>query len=258
MTPGVKFLRASGACDPNSLFWLRWAPRLVIFTLLLSLGWMVALIILADVRLDSLDNTKYAEALTGNSQKLAMAHCIFFGSTIPMWLGVFLDIIDLRKKSNDETALIHFRTRVLFLISSLAATSVYGGIHLLGSSADLHRLPYLYALSNFSARITFVATILLPILTLRIVPPMLALAGWIPLCLMAPFRLICLISPNQVLLLQLANLLLYVSNLLFTVGFFVWGRDLWARFKRSRGKPPAKMEATELLCIVYRCGNVAF
>jgi hypothetical protein len=259
MTPGVKLLRALGAtkwlrdqCDPRSSFWLCWAPRLLIFTLFLSVGWMVALVFLMDDHHDSLENTKFAKALE-ESQMLAIVQCVFVGSAIPMLLDVFLDFVDqrLRKKSTDEVTLVHFMTRALMLISSIAVPSVYGGILLFGNSADMRRLPFVYALSNYSARITILATIMLPIMTLRIIPPMLLLAACIPQFVSAPLKLIYLLSPSHTRLLSIADSIIYISYLLFVVGFFVWGRNLWARYKKLYGKSPIKMGATEFICIVY-------
>jgi hypothetical protein len=257
-TPGVepslgatKWLRDQ--CDPRSSFWLCWAPRLLIFTLFLSVGWMVALVFLLEDRLDSLDNTKFAKALE-ESQMLAMVHCVFVGCAIPMLLDVFLDFVDLRlrKKATDEVTLVHFKTRALLLISSLVVPSMYGGILLFGNSADMRRLPFVYALSNYTAKITIIATVMLPIMTLRIVPPVLVLAGWLTQCVAAPLKLIGLVSPNYTKLLIMAGLLVYVSYLLFVVGLLVWGRNFWARFKITRGNSPVKMKATEFICIVYR------
>jgi hypothetical protein len=247
-----------GLCDPRSPFWFRWAPRLLIITLLLSLGWMVALIFLMEDRLDSLGNTQYAKDLE-NSQTVAMAHCVFVGSAIPMLLDIFLDFVAqrLRKRAADEVTSMHFRTRALLLISSLTVTSVYGGIRLFGNSADLRRLPFVYALSNYSAKLAILATVMLPITTLRVMPPLIILIGCILQFIANPLKLICLLSPSRVMLLRMADLIIYASYLLFIAGFFVWGKDLWARFKRTRGKSPMKVKATEFICLVYWGGNAS-
>ena len=209
----------------------------MISTLLLSVGWMVALIFLMDDRLDSLENTKYAKALE-ESQMLAMVHCVFVGSAIPMLLDVFLDFVDLRlrKKSTDEPTLVHLRTRVLLLLSNLAVTSVYGGILLFGNSAALRKLGAFYVLSTYIAKITIIMTIMLPIMTLGIVPHVLVLAGGISQFVGAPLKLICFLAPNYTSLALLAKMIINFSRLMYVVGFFVWGRDLWARYIRPQEK----------------------
>ena len=244
-----------GLCDPKSRFWLRWAPRVVIISLFLSLGWMAALNFLIDVRLNPLEDSTFAKSLK-ESQVLVMFHCALVGSAIPMLLDVFLDFIELklRKGATDEVTLVHFRTRALILFTSLVPTIVYGGICLFGNDADLRRLPFMYALSLHAFKgimVTFVVLLMMP---LGKAPNVLLLAALIPWYTVGPIKMTYLLRPSDTKLLRVADSISKISCLLFLVCLFFWARDIWRRYKDSRGKP-IKMETTEVICIVYWCGK---
>jgi len=243
----------NGFCDPRSRFWLRWAPRLLLLSLLLSLGWMIALIFLMDNRLDSLKESTFAKSLE-DSQVLGMAHCALVGSAIPMLLDVFFDfmVIKLRKEATDVINLVHFRTRVMLLMCTLVVTMVYVSIRLFGNDDDLRRLAFVYAMTNYIARNIAFTTIVLPIMTLGIIPNTMLLAACIPQYIASPLKLMYLLCPSQTKLYRIAVFLINMSFLLFMVCFFVWGRDLWRRYTKSR-RTSIKMETTEFICIIYWC-----
>jgi len=239
-------------CDPKSPFWFYWAPRLLILTLLLSVMWMFSLTFLMDDCLDSLENSTLARSLK-ESQLLTMAHCILFGSAMPMFFEAFLDFVALRlrKEDIDDATFTQFRIRTLLLICSLLVTIVYGGICLFGNDADLRRLPFVYAVSNHTVTITLMSTILLPLMSLRIIPHTMLLFASILHFLAAPLELIHLLSPGHEKLLQISEILLIVSFLLFMVCFSLWARDVWRRYEASEKKSPFKMETTEFICVIY-------
>ena len=238
-----------GLCDPKSRFWFRWAPRLLIISLLLSVGWMVSLIFIMNDRLGSLEDSMLAKSLQ-ESQVLAMAHCVLIGSAIPMLLDVFLDFIELklRKQATDEVTLVHFRIRALLLLSNIVVTIVYATA--LGNDVEMQSLAFMYALSSYIALMMQITTINATIMTLEIIPNTMLLAACIAQFIGPPLELIYLLSPSHVELLRIAFWINNVRDLLYTVSAFVWGRDLWRRHKRSRGKT-IQMETTEFICIVY-------
>jgi len=243
-------------CDPKSPFWFRWAPCLLILMLSLSVGWMFALIFLMGDRLESLESSTLATSLK-ESQVLMIFHCVLLGSAIPMLLDAFLDFIVLRLRKDiiDETTFVQFRTRALLLVCSLVVTIVYGSIRLFGNDADLRRLPFVYAVSNHIAALALISTIVLPLMSLRIIPHTMLLGACILDFIAAPLELIHLLSPGRRIiglsLLQIAETLLLVSFLLFMASFAVWGRDVWRRYRESRGISAFKMETTEFICIIY-------
>ena len=240
-------------CDSKSPFWFRWAPRLVILMMSLTVGWMFALIFFMGERLDSLETSMLAKALK-ESQVLVMVHCILLGSSIPMMLDVFLHFIVLRLRKDIicEATIVQFRTRALLLVCSLVVTIVYGSIRLCGHDADLRVMPFLYAASNHAATLGLISIIMLPLMSLRIIPHTMLLGACILQCMAAPLELIHLLSPSHERLLQIAETLLLVSFLVFMASFAVWGRDVWRRYRESRGNSTLfKMETTEFICIIY-------
>jgi len=246
------FQRATQAlCDPKSRFWFLWAPRLLIMSLLLALGWMISLIFLMDDRVDNMESTPFGKALMA-SQVLAMAHCVLIGSAIPMLFDVFLDFIELklRRQAPDEATLVQFRTRVLLLFCSLFMTIVYASIRQYGNDAEMKSLAFFYLLSSYIALSTQITTIGLTIMTLGIIPNTMLLAACINQFISCPLYLICILSPSHVGLLRIAYWINTASYLLFLASAFVWGRDLWRRYKGGRGKA-IQMETTECICIVY-------
>ena len=241
-----------GLCDPRSRFCHIWAPRLLILSMCLSLGWMVALIFLMDDRLDSLEDSTLAKTLQ-ESQVLVMAHCTLVGSAIPMLLDVFLDFIKLklRKGTTDKVTLDHFRTRALLLLCSLVSTIVFASIRQFGSDADLRRLAFIYVLLNHCFRSIMITMIALLIMTLGVIPNILFLAAFILWYTATPLILIHLLRPERhSKLLLIANSMKAISFLLFAICFFMWARDVWRRYKESRWKS-IKMGTTEFICVIY-------
>jgi len=240
-------------CDSKSPFWFRWAPRLLILMLSISVAWMFALIIFMDARLDSLESSTLAKTLK-ESQALIAFHCVLLGSAIPMLLDAFLDFIVLRLRKDIicEATIVQLRTRALLLVCSLVVTIVYGSIRLFGNDANLQRLPFLYAVSNHIAALALISTIMLPLMSLRIIPHTMLLGACILDFIAAPLQLIHLLSPRSSLL-RIAEILLLVSFLLFMASFAVWGKDVWRRYKESQRNSTStfKMETTEFICIIY-------
>jgi len=235
-------------CDPKSPFWSRWAPRLLILITSLSVGWMFALVFLMDGRLDSLKSSTLAKSLK-ESQVLVMVHCVLLGSAIPMLLDAFLDFVKLRLRKNtfDEATIVQFKTRALLLICSLVVSIVYGSIRLFGNDADVRRLPYVYAFTSHTVTLLLMGTVLVPLMSLRIIPHTMILGAFTPQCIAGPLELIHLLSPSHKMQLRIAGELHAVAFFLFMASFVLWGRDLW---KRSREKS-FKIETTESICILY-------
>ena len=194
-------------------------------------------------------NSKFGKALM-ESQVLAMAHCALVGSAIPMLLDFFLDFIELklRTKSPDEAILVQFRVRALVLLSNIIATIVYASIRVFGN--DMSSFAFLYILSVYIGLSTEITAITVTIMTLGIIPNTILLAGVILQLVSSPLYLICLLSPSHVRLIRIAYWMNNACYLLFLATAFVWGRDLWRRYKEARGKA-FQMGTTELICIVY-------
>jgi len=224
----------------------------MILMMALTMGWMFALIFYMDDRLDSLETATLGKTLK-DSQVLMMFHCVLLGSAIPMLLDAFLDFVSLRLRKDviDEATIVQFRTRALLLVFNLVATVVYGSIRLFGNDAALLRLPFLYAVSNHTATLALLTTIMLPLMSLRIIPHTMLLGALIPQCLAAPLELIHLLSPSHKKNLQIAEMMLLLSFLIFMACFAVWLWDVWRRYRVTRGKSTFKMETTEFICIIH-------
>jgi len=219
--------------------------------LLLSVGWMASLIFLMDDRVDTMENSMFGKALM-ESQMLAMAHCVLIGSAIPMLLDVFLDFIELklRKQAPDEATLVQFRARALLLLCNVLVTIVFASIRQFGNDAEMRSLAFVYLLSTYISLSAQFTTITLTVMTLQIIPNTMLLAMCIAQFISSPLYLICILSPSHVGLLQIAYWINNACYLMFLASAFVWGRDLWRRYKRAQGKS-IQMETTEFICIVY-------